>query len=75
MRASGFERVEIRYSAPVPDVVKMKTIDIPADVLKSADATATTLTRIAHTINANAVILNNLMFTYLDYAVVGYRVG
>ncbi len=73
-RASGFERVEIRYSAPVPDAVKMKTIDLPADVLTSTDPTSTALTRIAHTVNANAVVLNNLMFTHLDYAIVGYRI-
>lgn len=73
-RASGFERVEIRYSAPVPDTVKMKTVDLPAEVLTSTDPTSTTLARIAHTINANAVVLNNLMFTHLDYAIVGYRI-
>jgi SAM-dependent methyltransferase len=74
LRASGFERVEIRYSAPVPDEVKMKTIDLPADVLASQDSSSKALTQIAHTLNANAVVLNNLMFTHLDYAAVGYRV-
>jgi SAM-dependent methyltransferase len=74
LRASGFERVEIRYSAPVPDPVKMKTIDLPADVLASPDAASKALAQIAHTLNANAVILNTLMFTHLDYAAVGYRV-
>ena len=34
---------------------------------------AVALARLAHTLNANAVILNNLMFTHLDYAAVGYR--
>src|SRR5262249_61448657 len=38
LRANGFERVELRYSAPVPDPMKMKTIDLPADVLSSSDA-------------------------------------
>ena len=73
LRASGFERVDIRYSAPVPDAIKMKTIDLPADVLASTDPPAMALTSIAHAVNANAVILNNLMFTHLDYAAVGYR--
>ena len=45
LRASGFARVEIRYSAEM----KMKTV------------------------NADAVILNNLLLTYLDYAAIGYR--
>jgi SAM-dependent methyltransferase len=73
LRASGFERVEIQYSAPVPEHMKMKTIDLPADVLASRDASSVVLAQIAHTINANAVILNNLMFTHLDYAAIGYR--
>jgi O-antigen chain-terminating methyltransferase len=73
MRASGFERVAIRYSAPVPEHMKMKTIDLPAEVLASRDPSSFALTRMAHTINANAVILNNLMFTHLDYAAIGYR--
>jgi SAM-dependent methyltransferase len=73
LRASGFERVEIRYSAPVPEHMKMKTIDLPADILTSAEPSAVALARIAHTVNANAVVLNNLMFTHLDYAAIGYR--
>jgi O-antigen chain-terminating methyltransferase len=73
-RASGFERVEIRYSAPVPDGVKMKIIDLPADVLTSTDPTSIAMARIAHTVNANAAVLNNLMFTHLDYAIVGHRI-
>jgi SAM-dependent methyltransferase len=74
LRASGFERVEIRYSAPVPEPMKMKTIDLPADVLAASDPTSQSLARIAHTVNANAVILNHLMFSHLDYAAVGYRI-
>jgi SAM-dependent methyltransferase len=73
LRASGFERVSIRYSAPVPDHMKMKTIDLPAGILGSSDATAAALLHLAHAVNANAVILNNLMFTHLDYAAIGYR--
>ena len=73
LRASGFERVEIRYTAPVPDHMKMATIDLPASVIAAGDPTSTALVHVAHTVNANAVILNNLMFTHLDYAAVGYR--
>ena len=73
LRASGFERVEIRYSAPVPDHMKMTTVDLPAEVLSAADPSSVAMTRIAHAVNANAVILNNLMFTHLDYAAIGYR--
>ena len=73
LRATGFERVEIRYSAPVPDHMKMTTVDLPAEVLAASDASSVAMTRIAHAVNANAVILNNLMFTHLDYAAIGYR--
>ncbi|HMF96027.1 MAG TPA: methyltransferase domain-containing protein [Vicinamibacterales bacterium] len=73
LRASGFSRVEIRYSAPVPEQVKMKTIDLPADVLTASDPSSRALTAVAHTINANAAILNNLMFTHQNYAAIGYR--
>ena len=73
LQASGFERVTIRYSAPVPDHMKMKTIDLPAGVLASTDPTASALAQVAHAVNANAVILNNLLFTHLDYAAIGYR--
>lgn len=73
LRASGFERVEIRYSAPAPEAVKMKGVDLPANILTSADPAAAALTRVAHAVNANAAILNSLMFTHLDYAAVGYR--
>ena len=74
LRASGFERVEIRFSAPVPDHMKMKTIDLPAGVLAAPDASSQALAQLAHTINANAVILNNLLFSHLDYAAIGYRI-
>jgi len=73
LRASGFARVEIRFSAPVPDHMKMKTVDLPAEVLTSPEPRSQAMTQIAHTVNANAVILNNLLFTHLDYAAIGYR--
>ena len=73
LRASGFDRVAVRYSAPVPDHMKMQTIDLPAEVLAAGDPTSAALSRVVHAVNANASILNNLMFTHLDYAAVGYR--
>jgi SAM-dependent methyltransferase len=74
LQASGFERVEIRYSAPVPPEAKLRTIDLPADVLLASDTASNALASVAHAVNANAVILNNLLFTHLDYAAIGYRV-
>jgi SAM-dependent methyltransferase len=73
LRAGGFARVEIRYSAPVPDHMKMKMVDLPADVLASTDAACHAIAQVAHVVNANAAILNNLLFTHLDYAAIGYR--
>jgi SAM-dependent methyltransferase len=73
LRASGFERVEVRYSAPVPEHVRMKTIDLPPIVQASTDPTSAALAAVAGTVNANAAVLNGLMFTHLDYAAIGYR--
>ena len=73
LRANHFQRVELRYSAPVPEHMKMTTVDLPAAIVGSADPVASALASIAHAINANAVILNNLMFTHLDYAAIGFR--
>lgn len=73
LRASGFGRVTIEYSAPVPDHMKMKLANLPAEALSGADPASRALQAIAHTLNANATILNNLMFTHLDYAAIGYR--
>jgi SAM-dependent methyltransferase len=73
LRASGFERVTVRYSAPVPERVKMKPANLPADVLASSEPPARALTEVVHTINANAAILNSLLFTHLDYAAIGYK--
>jgi len=73
LRASGFERVEIRYRSPVPEHARLKTID-GQDVMRwSSDPSTQVLGVLAQTINANANILNKLMFGYMDYAAVGYR--
>jgi O-antigen chain-terminating methyltransferase len=73
LRASGFSEVTIAYSAPVPAPMKMRTIDIPAEVLTAKDTASIALQSLAHTLNANATILNSLMFTHMDYAAIGYR--
>jgi O-antigen chain-terminating methyltransferase len=73
LRAHGFERVSIRYAAPVPDAVRMKPVELPVDVLRGDDAAAHALADVAHTCNANAAILNNLLFSYFDYAAIGWN--
>jgi O-antigen chain-terminating methyltransferase len=72
LQASGFARVEIRYTAQAPDSVRMRGVD-PASLTGLDPATARALTTLADAYNANATILNSLLFTYMDYAAIGYR--
>ena len=60
--AAGFQRVEIRYRAPYPDADKLQPV---RDRSGMGDW--------ASTLNANVEKLNSLLFTWLDYAAVGYR--
>jgi O-antigen chain-terminating methyltransferase len=73
LRASGFVRVEIRYREPVPEIEKLKATAVAEDIRVSDDPMAKAISGVARTLDANAAILNRLMFTYMDYAVVGYR--
>jgi len=73
LRASGFERVEIRYRTPLPDTEKLKVIELSDDIRQSEDPSCAAVIRLADACNANAARLNTLMFSYMDYAVVGYR--
>jgi SAM-dependent methyltransferase len=73
MQASGFGGVTIRYSAPVPDHMKMQPINLPGETLAAADPASRALVETARVSNANAAILNNLLFSYLDYAAIGHR--
>jgi SAM-dependent methyltransferase len=73
LRASGFGGVSIRYSAPVPEHMRMKPVELPAEALAAADPASRAMAGVAHAVNANAAILNNLLFSYLDYAAIGYR--
>lgn len=60
--ASGFNQIEIRYRAPYPEHEKLQPL--PADA-SMGDA--------IETLNANVKKLNQLLFTYLDYAAIGRR--
>jgi O-antigen chain-terminating methyltransferase len=72
LQAAGFNRVEIRYTAQAPDSVRMRGVD-PASLTGVDAATARALKTLADACNANASILNSLLFTYMDYSAVGYR--
>jgi len=60
--ASGFQRVDIRFKSPYPDQHKLQAV-----------AATPATTELAATLNENADKLNRLLFTYLDYAAIGYR--
>jgi SAM-dependent methyltransferase len=60
--ANGFQRVDIRYRAPYPEQDKLQPLPPNATLGDSVD-----------TLNANVERLNRLLFTWLDYAAVGYR--
>ena len=60
--ASGFQHVDIRYSAPYPEHDKLQPI-----------AASTSLGTVVDTLNANVERLNSLLFTWLDYAAIGRR--
>ena len=47
--------------------------DVDPDDDQRAPYVAKAMTQIAHVVNANAVTLNNLLFSHLDYAAIGYR--
>ena len=72
LQASGFVRVEIKYLEQAPDSVRMRAVD-PASLTGLDPATSRALTTLATAYNANASILNSLLFTYMDYAAIGYR--
>jgi O-antigen chain-terminating methyltransferase len=59
VQASGFQRVTVRYSAPYPEHEKLQPVD--------RDDSG------GQIFNANVEKLNRLLFTYLDYAVIGER--
>jgi O-antigen chain-terminating methyltransferase len=72
--AGGFQRVEIRYSTPFPDESKLQPIRASTHRAASAEAVAAeSLSGMAAVINENVRRLNGLLFTYLDYAVIGER--
>jgi SAM-dependent methyltransferase len=72
LQANGFVKVTLQYSQPVPEHMKMQPVDVPA-IAAAGGEHAAAVAQMARTVNANAAILNNLLFTHFDYAAVGYR--
>jgi hypothetical protein len=65
--ASGFQRVEVRWLSPYPADAKLQYVELPPD------ARTTAMTALARTFNENVEKANAVMFSHLDYAVVGER--
>ena len=69
--ANGFQRTTIRYSAPYPEHAKLQHVTLtsrPGPTPRSRN-----LTRAVAVLNANVDTLNHLLFTHMDYAVIGER--
>lgn len=62
--AGGFHPVEVQYLAPYPEADKLQPV---------TTAPNTPLSDLAETLNANVDKVNRLLFTWLDYAVIGRR--
>jgi glycosyltransferase involved in cell wall biosynthesis/SAM-dependent methyltransferase len=78
--ASGFQRVAIRYSVPFPEESKLQAVggregpstrDTAGDHEGAAPSGA--VADLTTAFNENVAKLNDLMFTYLDYAAIGER--
>jgi O-antigen chain-terminating methyltransferase len=61
--ASGFQKVMVRYTAPFPEQSKLQTVPASLDRPESLEVV----------FNENVGKLNDLLFTYLDYAAIGER--
>lgn len=67
LRASGFQNVDVRFTAPYPDEDMLQTV--PSS--HSGAHGGPTVMEIAF--NDNFKKLNSLLFTYMDYAAIGQR--
>ena len=66
MESAGFAGVMIRYTSPVPDDLRLHT-------LRSAELGQEATSQWVTTIDSNLEKLNNLLFGYQDYAVIGRK--
>lgn len=64
LSASGFQRVNVRYSAPFPEDGKLQPFPVIGGAMPGPEADV---------FNANVDKLNALLFTNLDYAAIGVR--
>jgi len=63
--ASGFEQVDVHFRSPIAESGRLQRAD--------AESLAAPLRDIVRTMNANVDRLNERLFSYLDYAVIGVK--
>ncbi len=68
MIASGFQRVEVRFREPYPEMSKLQGVS-----LRTLTHVAPDLTELGERFNDNVTKINALLFTYLDYAAIGSK--
>ncbi len=66
LEASGFQRLELQFSSPADEDAKLEPVELPA---VSSDDLGT----LVHAFNQNVDKINTLLFTFLDYAVIGQK--
>ncbi len=66
--ASGFQRIELRLLSPYPSDAKLQHARVPAD------AATLPMVNLMSAFNENVDKVNEVMFSFLDYAVVGERI-
>jgi SAM-dependent methyltransferase len=66
--ASGFQRIELRLLSPYPSDAKLQYARVPAD------AATLPMVNLMSAFNENVDKVNEVMFSYLDYVVVGERI-
>lgn len=69
--ASGFRSVSIRYRAPYPEHEKLQPLPRPAKPAEGPEEDRRLA--LVDTFNENVEKINRLLFTYLDYAVIGSK--
>jgi O-antigen chain-terminating methyltransferase len=69
--ASGFTAAEIQFRVPVPQAERLRRS--PALVQEAEGEDKEALLELADVIDKNVDTLNNLLFTFLDYAVIARR--
>jgi SAM-dependent methyltransferase len=65
--ASGFQRADVRLLSPYPIDARLQPVQLPPEALTAG------MVSLAQTFNENVDKLNAVMYSYLDYAVVGQR--